>query len=129
MEALGEVSARVKFTGSGPYPNRQAHSFGHSIYADSSDRFVYACDLGSDRVWTFHFDASKGLLQATDPPAGILPAGTGPRHLAFGASGAIVYVNGEMGRSVTAFQRDAKTGQLTPLQTCPWSRAQTPIPR
>lgn len=117
--SLGEVSARVKFAGSGPDPQRQTHPYGHSVYAVATNRFIYACDLGSDRVWTFHFDAAKGLLQPADPPAGLVPAGAGPRHLAFGPGGTMAYVNGEMGRNVTTFKRDVATGELTALQTLP----------
>ena len=127
--SLGEVSASVKFTGSGPNLQRQTHPYGHSVYADATGRFIYACDLGSDRVWTFRFDVEKGLLQPALPPAGVVPAGSGPRHLAFGPGENLAYVNGEMGRNVTTFKRNAATGELTPLQTLPALPGASPDPK
>ena len=68
--SLGERSAFVQFAGSGPNLPRQQKPHGHAIYTDAANRFVYACDLGTDQVWTFRFDAAKGTLTPTDPPSG-----------------------------------------------------------
>jgi 6-phosphogluconolactonase len=117
--SLGGKTAFEQFTGSGPHPTRQKKSFAHAIYSDATDRFVYACDLGADKVWSFQFDKEKGTLTRTDPPAGSVPPGSGPRHLAFHPNGRFAYANNEMGLSVTAFARDPATGILTTLQTIP----------
>ena len=61
----------------------------------------------------------KAFCKLPIHPPGVVPAGTGPRHLAFGPGGTMVYVNGEMGRNVTTFKRDVATGELTALQTLP----------
>lgn len=115
--SLGERTALVAFNGSGPHPTRQAKSYGHSIYSDPTNRFVYACDLGSDSIWIFRLDAATGTLAPNDPPAAKVPPGSGPRHLAFSKEGDFVYVCNEMGNSVTAFARNATTGALTALHT------------
>jgi len=115
--SLDKQTAFVQFSGSGPDPRRQTKPYAHSIYADPADRFVYSCDLGTDHVWIFKFDATTGTLPPNDPPAAKVPPGGGPRHLAFHPGGRFVYVNNEMGQSVTTFARDAATGALTPLQT------------
>lgn len=115
--SLGEPTAVVQFSGSGPDPKRQQKSFAHAIYSTAEDRFVYACDLGSDKVWSFRFDAGKGTLTPTEPAAGMVPPGGGPRHLAFHPGGRFVFANNEMGLSVTVFSRDSATGVLSPLQT------------
>jgi 6-phosphogluconolactonase len=116
---VGARTAFVQFTGTGPNPKRQFKPHAHSIYTDGDDRFVYACDLGTDSVWTFKFDPSHGTLEATDPPAAKVPPGSGARHLAFSPDGKIVYVANEMGHTVTVFQRDKKTGLLTAIQNIP----------
>jgi len=113
--SLGERSALVQFTGSGPDAGRQKEPHAHSIYTDQSNALVYACDLGTDQVHIFRFDAALGTLSPADPPPGRVPPGAGPRHLA--QSGGFAYANNEMGLSVTAFQRDAASGALTPIQT------------
>jgi 6-phosphogluconolactonase len=117
--SLGATTASATFHGSGPDPVRQIKPFAHWIAADPSDQFVYACDLGTDHVWTYKFDAATGAFIAPVDPPGILPPGSGPRHLAFGSGAHFAYVNGEMGRNITTFRRDASTGALTAIQTLP----------
>jgi 6-phosphogluconolactonase len=69
----------------------------HAILADPSNRWVLVPCLGTDQVIPFAFEAGK--LRAAAPAQ--LPAGTGPRHLAF--AGRYVYVLGELTGSVTTF--------------------------
>lgn len=115
--ALGERTALMPFTGSGPDPKRQKKPHAHSVYTDAGNKFVYACDLGSDKVWIFKFDPARGALAPNDPPSVKVPSGGGPRHLAFHPNGPFVYVANELGFSVTVFSRDAGSGALSALQT------------
>lgn len=117
--SLAERTAFVQFEGSGPDARRQEKPHGHAIYTDAANKFVYACDLGTDNVWTFKFDADKGTLSPANPAAGKVPPGAGPRHLALHPNGKFAYVNNEMALSVTAFSRDTTTGALTVLHTLP----------
>lgn len=123
--SLGQSTDFVQFSGSGPHPGRQQKSYAHAIYTDATDTFVYACDLGSDKVWSFRFDKAAGTLTPTDPTAGVVPPGGGPRHLAIHPNGRFAYANNEMGLSVTTFARDPHTGLLTALQTVPTSEKLT----
>lgn len=117
--SLAEKSALIKLEGSGPDPKRQTAPHAHGIYTSADGNFVYVCDLGTDKVWSYHFDSAKGTLSPTDPPAGLTPPGGGPRHLALHPNGKFAYANNEMGLSVTAFTRDPQTGILTAFQTLP----------
>ena len=117
--SLGERSAFVQFEGRGPNLERQRKPHGHAIYTDAANKTVYACDLGTDNVWTFHFEAARGTLAPADPPSAKVPPGGGPRHLAIHPGGKFAYANNEMGLSVTAFTRDLATGALTSMQTMP----------
>jgi 6-phosphogluconolactonase len=114
---IGARTAFEQFTGSGPNANRQKGPHAHSIYVSPDDAFVYSCDLGSDQVWIFKFDAARGTLTPSQPPSTKVPPGAGPRHLAFSRDGAMVYVANEMGNSVTVMTRNPSTGALTPVQT------------
>ncbi len=125
--SLRERTALVPLTGSGPDPKRQRQSYGHAIYTDPAARFVYGCDLGSDNVWVYRFDAAQGSLSPAEPPSGKVPPGGGPRHLAFHPGGGFVYVANEMGMSVTAFARDPEKGVLTPLETVSTLPPETPV--
>jgi 6-phosphogluconolactonase len=124
---VGAQTASAVFQGSGPDPARQKKPFGHFVTASPDGRFVYACDLGSDHVWTYQFDAATGRFVAPVPP-GVVPPGSGPRHLAFGPGANFVYVNGEMGRNITTFRRDAATGALSAIQTLPLIPGVAPAP-
>lgn len=115
--SLGERTAFVAFTGSGPDPRRQEKPHAHSIHADPENRRVYACDLGTDRIWIFELDAGAGTLSPAEPAFAKVPPGGGPRHMAIHPSGRTVYVNNEMGMSVTVLVRDPTSGGLEPVQT------------
>jgi 6-phosphogluconolactonase len=114
--SLAERTAFRTFTGSGPDPYRQKRPYPHSVYVDPENRHLYSCDLGSDSVWIFKFDAAHGTLVPSDPPAAKVPPGSGPRHLAFSTNGKFVYVANELGYSIEVFSRDAATGQLSSIQ-------------
>jgi 6-phosphogluconolactonase len=117
--SLGDCTATVAFQGSGPDPTRQKKPFAHFISTDSTGHFVYACDLGTDHVWSYYFDPAVGSLKPLADGPGTVPPGSGSRHLAFGPGQNFAYVNGEMGRNITAFRRDKFTGSLTAIQTLP----------
>ena len=113
---IGDRAALIPFTGSGPNPSRQKKPFAHSIYPGPLNDFVYACDLGTDSVWSFKLGPGATLTPAV-PPAAKVPPGSGPRHLAFSADGRFAYVVNEMGVSTSVFARDSSTGALTLLDT------------
>ena len=124
--SLGARSAFVQFEGTGPDKRRQEKPHAHAIYTDPANQFVYACDLGTDSVWTFRFDAEKGTLTPAEPAAAKVPPGGGPRHLAIHPNGKFAYVNNEMTLSVTAFSRDPASGALTAMHTLPTLPEGTP---
>jgi 6-phosphogluconolactonase len=120
VEADGSLGARtqlVQFTGSGPNPKRQQQSFAHGVITDKTGKFAYACDLGSDHVWAFRFDEKTGELTPTEPAKYAISPGHGPRHMAISADDRFLYVDAEMGHTVTVFERDLQTGLLTSIQT------------
>ena len=114
--SLGVRSSTVQHTGSGPNANRQEKPHAHSIYGDEAGRYVYACDLGTDEVKIYHFEAEPGTLAPIS--SGHVPRGSGPRHLALHPRG-FAYVNNDLGLSVSVFARDFDSGALTLLQTVP----------
>ncbi|MEK0450987.1 MAG: hypothetical protein RL088_3255 [Verrucomicrobiota bacterium] len=113
--SLGEATAIIQHVGSGPDKSRQEKPHAHAIYQNGA--FVYACDLGTDDVFIYKFDADKGTLTPHTPKSGRVPAGGGPRHLAFHPKGGFAYVNSEMTSAVTTFVHDAEKGTLDPVQT------------
>ncbi len=115
--SLGQRTAFAQFEGSGPVAKRQEKPHGHSVYTDAANKFVYSCDLGTDKVWIFQFDPAKSTLTPAEPAFATVPPGGGPRHLAIHPNGKFAYANNELSMSVTAFSRDAETGAMKELQT------------
>ncbi len=102
--SLDKPSAVVTHTGSGPNPKRQKEPHPHSINLDPSGKLALVADLGLDQIKLYAFDESNGTLTAANPPFIQTPAGGGPRHLDFHPNGKFLYVDNEMGCSVTAFE-------------------------
>ncbi|HEX8916423.1 MAG TPA: lactonase family protein [Humisphaera sp.] len=115
--SLAEPSAVVQHTGHGPNPSRQKEPHAHSINASPDGRFALAADLGLDKVFVYKLDPAKGALTPNDPPAGISPPGSGPRHLAFHPNGKLAFVINELTSTLTSFAYDAEKGALTEIQT------------
>ncbi len=114
---LAETSTAIQHQGSSIDKSRQEGPHAHSINVDPSNRFAYTADLGLDKILIYKLDAEKGTITPNDPPAATVEAGSGPRHFCFHPNGKFAYVINEMKSTVTAFDFDAKTGDLTRLQT------------
>jgi 6-phosphogluconolactonase len=87
---------------------------GHMIESDARGTTVFACDLGTDEVLRFGFDAKRGHL--VKRASTFLPDGSGPRHLAFGPKGQI-FINAEMAMTITKVE--AGGGPLASASTIP----------
>ena len=60
--SLGDATANIVFSGSGPDPIRQKKPFAHAATVTPDGRFAYVCDLGSDQVWILRFDRGSGKM-------------------------------------------------------------------
>ncbi|HWD91091.1 MAG TPA: lactonase family protein [Verrucomicrobiae bacterium] len=114
---LGEATCVVQDTGKGPNPGRQQGPHAHCVALSPDNRFAFVCDLGTDKVMIFQFDARHGKLTPNDPPFASVPPGAGARHIVFHPNGKFAHVINEMGSSVTVFAYDARAGALKELQT------------
>ena len=102
--SLAGPTAVVTHTGSGPNPKRQKEPHPHSINLDPQGKLALVADLGLDQIKLYELDPAKGTHTPADPPFIKTPAGGGPRHLDFHPNGKFLYVNNEMGCSVTALE-------------------------
>lgn len=114
---LGEHSAFIQNTGSGPNHDRQTSPHAHFISVTNDNRFVMIADLGIDKVVKYRFNANNGSLVHIDPGFVKLNPGSGPRHLAFHASGNFIYVLNELSSTITGFSYDSETGRMMEKQT------------
>jgi 6-phosphogluconolactonase len=113
---LGTAVSVIRHQGSGPEKGRQDAPHAHSADLDPTGRVLLAADLGLDKVMVYRV-GETGALTANPTPFAALPPGSGPRHLAFGKSGAFAYVIGELSSTVTAFAYDAAAATLKSVQT------------
>jgi 6-phosphogluconolactonase len=113
---LKPASTVIQNKGSGPNKDRQAGPHAHQIILDAANRFAFVCDLGTDKVMIYRYNAAAGKLTPNDPPSVSVAAGAGPRHMVFDPSGRYAYVINELDSTITAFRYDAKLGLLKELQ-------------
>jgi 6-phosphogluconolactonase len=120
--SLGPAIDMKQAHGSRVNKERQESPHAHCIVLDQANRFAYSCDLGTDKIMIFRFDARSGKLRPTEQPWVQVKPGSGPRHLAFHPSGKYLFVLNELDSTVTAFSRDQGKGSL--IGNCrPLSRA------
>lgn len=120
----------LQHSGSGPDVERQRGSHAHFV-AHAPGGHVLVVDLGTDQIRRYR-PTPAGL-----EPAGIaarLPAGTGPRHLAFEGwfrydgiqdGGRFAYVTGELDATVRVLAWDPETDTGEVVQTLPATRTAT----
>jgi 6-phosphogluconolactonase len=90
----------------------------HMILPDPQNKFVLATDLGQDRIYSYRFDQSTGVLSLpVGAPFASLPSGDGPRHFAFHPNGSWLYAIQEEASTVVLFKYDSGSGSLAAQQT------------
>jgi len=116
---LGPISAFIQNQGSSVDASRQEGPHAHCIVTGPDDRFVYACDLGLDKILIFKLDADHATLVANDPAFASIKPGSGPRHIAFHPNRRFAYVISEMGGTLTVYSLDSDSGALTQIEDHP----------
>jgi 6-phosphogluconolactonase len=98
---IGEQLDVVRHEGSGADPSRQESPHPHMVAFDPDSPEIYVPDLGLDAVLVYRIiDGRLKVAGRLD-----LPAGSGPRHLAFHPSGNALFVIGELDNTLTTFHR------------------------
>jgi len=98
-------------------PHRQEGPHAHSVTLDAAGRFVFAADLGIDKIMVYRLAEPSGVLEPHEPPSVSLTPGSGPRHFAFHPNGRFAYVINELSNTVAVFAYDAVAGKLNQAQT------------
>jgi len=80
---LGSKVQLLKHEGKGPL-RQQAGPHVHSVVVSPDNKYLFAVDLGTDKINTYRFNPrnSQPLSQAAIPFTS-LPAGSAPRHFTF----------------------------------------------
>ncbi len=114
---IGAQTSLDQHTGTSVNPARQTRPHPHSVIVSPDNRFVFAPDLGLDKIFIYKIDTAKQTITPNNPAYVEVKPGLGPRHFTFGANGKFAYVLCEMGSSVVTLAYDAARGIVTPIQT------------
>lgn len=115
--SLGEAATFVQHTGSSVDPKRQQEPHAHCSVISPDQKFVFAADLGLDKILAYKLDPETAKLTPNQQPFVRTIPGAGPRHLTFHPNGKRMYVINELKNSITEFDYDPETGFLIEGQT------------
>ncbi|MDR2463298.1 MAG: lactonase family protein [Verrucomicrobiales bacterium] len=110
----GSLSAPPRvftFSGTGTVAERQERPHMHSAVFSPEQKYLFACDLGTDRI--YKFDVAEDGLTVSAPLK--TKAGGGVRHLVFHPGGKFAYTTHELTGEVGVWRY--ADGELAPLQT------------
>ena len=115
---LSPLSNLFEFEGKGEDPVRQKQPHLHSVRYSPDGMFMFAADLGTDRIYRYKtitsvFEGQPALLK-NDTAVFATPAGTGPRHFDFHPNGLYFYLLGELSGEVIVY--DYNMGDLQQKQ-------------
>jgi 6-phosphogluconolactonase len=113
---IGENLYNFAYEGQGPNLSRQQKPHLHSALPSPDNRFVFAADLGTDRLYAYRIKPGKGKLRPAKTPWVSIKPGGGPRHFTFHPNGQWVYVAEELSAHVTALRYDDRSGAMEEIQ-------------
>ena len=111
---LQPLSVLIKFKGSSVVNGRQDDAHIHSCNFSPDNKYVFAPDLGSDKIYAFSFD-HENLLNIVDSFTVNTNKGSGPRHFIFHPNEPFAYCVEELSGTVSVYVY--KKGQLNLLNT------------
>ncbi len=103
----------VAHEGSSVHENQDA-PHAHYMHLTPDEKYVVACDLGTDKVYTYDVSEDGKLKEVTRLE---VAPGTGPRHLVFHPTLDIAYLFGELSSEVLVLAYNPESGEFSVNQT------------
>jgi 6-phosphogluconolactonase len=102
----------IEYSGTGPNNQRQEAPHAHQCLTSPDGKWLYVCDLGSDKIWIHNLKEplNETLFSCDTPP------GSGPRHLCFHPNLQIAYIICELSGHILICNYDQKSGELAMIQ-------------
>lgn len=97
---IGDCVQHLQFEGSGPVECRQESSHIHQLKVLPGTDWILASNLGADVIHVLRFDVGS-LVHVSDVEC---PAGSGPRHMEFNATGDRLYCICELSGEVLVYE-------------------------
>jgi len=115
--SLANASKVIQHTGSSVGGERQQGPHAHCAVVSPEDDYLYAADLGTDRVKTYRIDYALKNIDLVLGADGIADPGSGPRHITISDDQKYLYLLEEMGHQVAVYAIDPDNGALSSIQT------------
>ncbi len=115
--SLKKAATFVQHIGSSVVTDRQAAPHAHCAVISPDNKYMYAADLGIDKIMIYKLDPASGKLSPNEQPFVRTPPKAGPRHLTFHPNGKMLYVINELANTVTQFDYLADSGMLIERET------------
>jgi len=102
---LGEQVQHFPFEhGTGAVKGRQDGGHAHSTTFTHDGKYLYAADLGGDKLHAYRYHGDKAQPLEADSARDVsFTAGSGPRHMVFAPDGKHAYVINEMAGEIVVF--------------------------
>lgn len=110
--SLGRATDIVQHKGSSINQRRQEKPHVHSAIPSGDGKFVYASDLGIDKIMIYQLDPASGKLAPAKTPFVKATPGAGPRHFAIHPRSPYAYSLEELSSTVTTYRIKESTGEL-----------------
>ncbi|HEX6915328.1 MAG TPA: lactonase family protein, partial [Chitinophagaceae bacterium] len=107
----------IEHEGYGIVYERQEKPHVHSVVFSPDQKYVFAADLGNDRLYQYRFDPKNTTapLSPAGTPYYIVPDGSGPRHFTFHPDGKTAYLLNELIGEIIVYRYNGET--LEEVQT------------
>ncbi|OUT64010.1 MAG: hypothetical protein CBB70_12790 [Planctomycetaceae bacterium TMED10] len=115
--SIGERSSLIQHVGSSVNAERQEGPHAHAALFGPSGKRVFVPDLGADRIFSYRADPGAASLTPTAQESVATNAGAGPRHVRFHPNQKWMYGINELTGSITRYDFDIDSGQLTRRET------------
>jgi len=113
--SVGEVCDFIQHEGNSVNDKRQKGPHAHSINPSPDGAFVFAANLGTDKLYVYRLNRGERKLEAVEEIDA--KGGAGPRHFTFHPDGTYAYQINELDSTIDVYSYHAKSGKLTRVQT------------
>ena len=112
---LDTLSQLISHIGKSINKNRQERAHVHATYLSADGNYLFAPDLGIDKLMLYKTDFSAAKIMANNPAYVAVRGGAGPRHVVMHPSQPYVYLTEELTGTLSVFS--FKDGAIKLLQT------------
>ncbi len=100
---LDSATTVIQQTGYSVNTERQTSPHMHCAIFSKDNKYLFAADLGTDKIMAYSFDEKNGKLSEAASPFVMVKAGAGPRHLTFHPNNKYAYLIEELTGTISAY--------------------------